>query len=79
MYYTFRLNGDLFSNAKTHFILDKKNESYAKFKRQLLPLSVTLDSHYQPLFNEYDTVGLVVQVNSSNTGQSLWITDVTGT
>ncbi|KAK9744211.1 BRCA2, helical [Popillia japonica] len=82
-----RLNGDLFSNAKTHFILDKKNESYAKFKRQLLPLSVTLDSHYQPLFNshyqplfnEYDTVGLVVQVNSSNTGQSLWITDVTGT
>ncbi|GJQ70783.1 Brca2 [Trypoxylus dichotomus] len=73
-----RFNGDLFSNAKTYFKINKINTSYAKFKRQVSPISMVLDPSYKPLFNEFDTVGLVVQININTHDQNLWITDIRG-
>lgn len=69
----------MFSNVRTYFKLGKKGVSHTKFKRRLFPISMTLDLHCKPLLNEYDTVGLIVQINVNKSDQNLWISDTTGT
>ncbi|RZC37248.1 BRCA-2 OB3 domain containing protein [Asbolus verrucosus] len=44
----------------------------------LLPISVIYDSDCKPIFNEFDTVGIVVQMIVNNFDQSLWLADCSG-
>lgn len=72
----FRSTGDLSSIPKTYFQLDKENVKN-QMQRCLFPIAKTLE-HCPPKFNEFDTVGLVVQVSVNSNDQQLWVADHTG-
>ncbi|XP_065161772.1 breast cancer type 2 susceptibility protein-like [Atheta coriaria] len=47
-------------------------------QRQLLPISMTTDVYYKPLFNEFDTVGVIVEFTIGDYEQEVWLADFAG-
>ena len=72
-----RSTGDLSSIPKTYFKLHEGTVKNNQMRRCLFPIAMTL-RHYPPKFNEYDTVGIVVQVNVNTNDQQLWVADHMG-
>ncbi|KAK5643053.1 hypothetical protein RI129_009220 [Pyrocoelia pectoralis] len=73
---TLKANGDLASTKKTYFTPDNSPfPEMETYQRRFRPISSLQRHSSRPLINEYDTVGLVVQVNKQPTNQEIWLTD----
>ncbi|XP_018571533.1 breast cancer type 2 susceptibility protein-like isoform X2 [Anoplophora glabripennis] len=71
-----RPNGDLNSTMKTTFQHDTvSNSKHVKYKRRLVSLEELVRLKSTPYFNEFDTVGIVVQTKIESHRQEVWITD----
>lgn len=73
-----RLNGDLSSHNRTYFQSVSLQKKSQHFTRQILPIAMLTEKIASPMFNEFDTIGLVVQININEFDQDLWLTDFIG-
>ncbi|XP_072400013.1 uncharacterized protein [Diabrotica undecimpunctata] len=72
-----KITGDLNSGVKTTFE-SKPNTKYGNdlFKRKLLTIEDLLSWNFSSHFNEFDTVGIVVQLFVENATQEIWLCDI---
>ncbi|GLV42697.1 BRCA2 DNA repair associated [Carabus blaptoides fortunei] len=74
---TARNNGSLSSVPRTQFDSDLHfdTQKFEEFKRTVAPISQTTRLEFKPLFNEFDTAGMVCFVDVQQTNQTLWLAD----
>lgn len=72
-----RHNGEIVANNKTHFKLDSTSVKVNKMRRTIIPI-VSLCQTKKPMFNEFDTVGTIVQLHKNDNSQNIWLTDFLG-
>lgn len=68
-----RNNGRLSTTSRTKFKLEHETPRYfSKYKRTFLSISEIVS---KPKFNEFDTVGIVIQMSVDSFNQNLWLAD----
>lgn len=73
----FSKNGDLSSMNRTKFKAAPNTfEDFGEYRRELLSISM-ISSLKRPIyFNEFDTVGIIVEMNINDVTQKLWLSDL---
>ncbi|KAJ8966371.1 hypothetical protein NQ317_015943 [Molorchus minor] len=71
--------GELYTTKKTMFKPEPAVPLlYNDFRRRLTTLEEVSQKGHSPMFEEFDTVGLVVEVKAEETTQEAWLVDASG-
>ncbi|CAH0547239.1 unnamed protein product [Brassicogethes aeneus] len=70
-------SGELSSSFKTKLNLNPEFSltAYNKFNRKLVPISLLFNENEAPIFNEFDTIGVIVDIKFETNFQSIWLAD----
>ncbi|KAG5878532.1 hypothetical protein JTB14_008937 [Gonioctena quinquepunctata] len=74
-----KMNGDLNCGSKTFFKSKSPKEQISEiFKRKVIGIRELSDYKFSVNFNEFDTVGLVIQIKIHMKFQEIWLADMSG-